>query len=215
MTSRHAGKRRRPVVGLLGAVASGKSTVARLMAAEGADVIDADRLGHAVLERPEVKQHIRSEFGPGVFEPDGRVSRQRLGETVFGSPDRREKLNRMVHPIILELIEGQLRELHQRGGRRVVVLDAALLLETGLHRRHCDLLVFVEAPLAVREARVQHSHGWSAERLAQRDAAQVASDVKKSHADFVIDNSGTLQELEGRVRAVMEQITKEHSLSSH
>ena len=206
------GTRRTPVIGVLGVVASGKSAVARLMADGGGALIDADAIGHEVLGLPEVKQKLRAAFGEEIFTPEGGVSRERLGRHVFERRERLEKLNAIVHPVILEMIERQIRQRTAEGAA-MLVLDAPLLMETGLHERYCDALVFVEADRAVRQARARASRGWNAEELAQREAAQIPSGRKMQQADFVIDNNGSPAELGKAVRALMQRI--KNRLSNH
>lgn len=205
---------RLPVIGVLGAVASGKSTVARLMAEAGGELVDADTIGHEVLELPQVKRRLREQFGDEVFEPTGTVSREAMGRLVFGSGERLQELNAIVHPLILDTIEHRMRQASEAGQTAFVVLDAALLMEKDLHERWCDVLVFVEAEESERLERAREERGWSAEQLSQRDAAQMSQETKKRRADFVVENGGTQEQLEDRVRALMGQIRTKLSLSA-
>ena len=204
-----------PVVGVLGAVASGKSTVARLMAEEGGELVDADEIGHEVLQLPETERRLREEFGDEVLAPNGTVSREALGRLVFGCRERLEKLNAIVHPHILDIIERRIRHASEAGEAAFVVLDAALLMEKGLHERWCEALVFVDAEESARLERALGHRGWNADELLRRDAAQMPLDAKKRHADFVIDNSGTQKQLEETVHGLMVQIWEKLSLSVH
>lgn len=201
-----------PVIGVLGGVASGKSTAGRLMAQHGGALIDADRIGHEVLELPEVKRKLQDEFGDEVLTPEGTVNRDILGRLVFGWPKRLPDLNAIVHPLILDVIERRIRKLAQTGDAGFVVLDAALLLETGLQERWCDALVFVDAPESVRVERAHRERGWSPEQLSQRDAVLIPLEAKEELAGFVIHNSGTVEQLEQAVRAVMVEVGKQLSL---
>ncbi len=213
MRPRQTGRGHAPVIGLVGAVCSGKSTVARMMARQGLEVIDADRVGHEVLERPGVKRALREAFGPDIFGPDGAVDRARLGRLAFGCKDRLERLNAIVHPPMLREIERRVRQARKGAAGRAVVLDMALLIETGLHKRCCDLLVFVDAPVGERQARAARARGWSAQEVRQRDAAQTVAGLKKQQADYVIVNSDTVQELQKAVRVLMDRISRSVSLS--
>ena len=198
-----------PVVGILGAVASGKSTVAHMMAEEGALLVEADRIAHEVLQRSDVKRRLREAFGNGIFAPDGSVNRAELGRIVFseGGDGARQKLNALVHPFILADLEVQEREARRRAAKAgtFVVLDAPLLLEKHLEGR-CDVLVFVDAPEAERQARALEQHGWNAEELHQRDAAQAPASEKRQKAQIVIENAGDKVELRNSVRKLMDQI---------
>ena len=205
---------RLPVIGVMGAVASGKSTVARLMAEDGGQLVDADRIGHEVLEMPEIKRQLRREFGDEVFDSAGTLGRKALGRLVFGKAGRLAELNAIVHPVILDIMERRIRAASEAGQAQFVVLDAALLMEKNLHEAWCDALVFVDAEENERLERARQSRGWDAQQLSQRDAAQSPLETKKRLADFVIDNSGTRRQLEDRVRALMGQIRTRFSLST-
>jgi len=202
------------VVGMLGAVASGKSTVARLLAqcarARGRDatVIEGDSIGHEVLLLPEVRQRLRREFGEEICGPDGAVARDRLAQMVFGAPERLKTLNAIVHPVIIDTIDQRIHSAARaaKGEGAVVVLDAPLLIETGLDQRYCDRMVFVDASGQARAGRVESQRGWDAAELARRDAAQVPSEAKRQLADFVIDNDGEESDLRGPVEEVMDQM---------
>lgn len=192
---------RPPVVGILGGICSGKTTVARMLAERGFDLIDADRIGHEVLGRPEVKRRLREEFGPEIFRADGRVQRPTLARRVFGNSERTEKLNSIVHPPILEEIDRRIRRAD-----RPVVLDAALLVEKGLHEKCCDLLVFVDAPRQERLRRARRERGWDARELQRRENTQISPASKRQYADIVIDNSGSQAELERRIDQLNQSI---------
>ncbi len=194
--------RQRPrVIGLLGPVAAGKSTVARLMAEGGAELVDADQIAHEVLQRAPVREQIRQEFGEEVFQANGTISRQRLGRFVFEDAERRRRLNRIVHPPILAEIDRRMRESQAD----LLVLDAPLLLEVGLANR-CEVLVFVDAEQGQRRRRALKSRGWKGQELALRDAAQVPGEQKKARAEFVLDNNGTLENLAHQVRLLLGRL---------
>ena len=197
----HEGRRAR-VVGLLGAVASGKSTVARLLAQEGFELIDADRIGHEVLDRPEIRRALRDAFGGAVFTGEGAVDRKALGAVVFNCETDLERLNAIAHPAIMEEIDRRIAE----AGARPVVLDAALLMEKGLHQQYCDVLLFVDAPDSARRERATARHGWDAVKLSRRDAAQMPPEAKKEAADLVIDNAGPEDRLKEEVHVLTDRI---------
>jgi len=203
---------RLPVIGVLGAVASGKSTVARLLAEEVGELVDADVIGHEVLELPEVKKRVRERFGDEVLTRTGSVDREALGRLVFASPERLQELNAIVHPLIIDIIEQGMRDAAKDREAAFVVLDAALLMEKGLDERWCDVLVFVEAEEAARLDRARRERAWSAEQVRVRDAAQIPVEDKKRNADFVVGNNGTRKQLEESVRALMRQISTKLSL---
>jgi len=163
------------VVGLVGRIGAGKSTVARELATLGAEVIDADRLAHEVLDEPEARDLIVARFGPAVLGSDGRVDRRVLAGIVFG-PDATGggaigDLEAIVHPRVRRRIRSRLAELRTGGGgpRRVVVLDVPLLVQSGWDAA-CDRLLVVDCAEEVRQERLAR-RGWSAAERAAREAS--------------------------------------------
>jgi len=197
------------LVGVVGGIASGKSLVTGQLESLGAGVIDADRLDHEALRLPDVKEKLRSRFGDSVFDRDNEISRAAVAKLVFGdAPEARENLSdleKITHPTIAELAESRMRELAD-AGTRVVVLDAAVMIEAGWDRQ-CDRVIYVDAPRATRLARAR-SRGWSAEEFAHREAAQESLDVKRSRSDTVIDNSGTPQETLNQLQRFWHTLTQ-------
>lgn len=187
---------RAPVVGIVGGVGSGKSALAKWAKEHlGAAVLDADAAGHRALELPEVKERIREQFGPDVFDGAGRVIRGRLAERVFGpaEPQRaaRRQLEQIVHPVIRRDLEQQLESAAY--SHDLIVLDAAVALESGWSNV-CDAIVFVDVPDDVRRERVRRTRNWSSKKLAERESSQMSLDDKRAAAEVIIDNSGTLED---------------------
>ncbi len=151
------------VIGITGGIASGKSLVAEQLAELGAVVLDADRVGHAVLREPAVRAALCARWGPGILDGDGEICRRVVAEKVFAPPPDGPRelafLERWTHPRIAARIGKQLQELRQRGDLRAVVLDAPVLYKAGWDA-WCDVIVFVEAAAAVRAARARQ-RGWS------------------------------------------------------
>lgn len=188
------------VLGIVGGVASGKSAVAQAFAHRGAAVVDADQVGHEVLQEPEVVADFRKRWGESVVGPDGEIIRSEVAQRVFVTEgvaaSEREFLNSVTHPRIGQRLQRRLEELRSQG-TALTVLDAALLYETGWDQL-CDGVVFVDASPDIRRQRAL-SRGWSAEQFAGREASQWPVDDKKSRASWVIDNSGSLDDLEPQV----------------
>lgn len=185
-----------PVIGIIGGIGSGKSAVARwVMERHPVAVIDADRIGHEVLQQPEIKDRLREAFGAEIFDANGGVIRSALGRKVFGPTAEhqraREQLEAIVHPAIRQVIEQQLQSVDPIR-YTAVLLDAAILLETGW-ADVCQEIVFIETPLEHRRQRVA-ARGWSPEELAKREASQWPLDRKRSAASFVLSNSGSLDD---------------------
>jgi len=163
------------IVGLVGKMAAGKSTVARGLAALGADVIDADRIAHDVFSDPDVVEQVSSRFGPDAIGADGQVRRPMLAEAVFGPTALHEEalrdLEAIVHPRVRQRIETELAEIATVPGlaEKVVVLDVPLLMQVGLDAR-CDRIVLVACDEAERQRRLD-ARGWPTIQRAARERA--------------------------------------------
>jgi dephospho-CoA kinase len=180
-----------PVIGLAGGVASGKSLVARQLAALGAGLLDGDRAGHEVLRQKEVEQAARERWGEKVFDAAGRVDRAALASIVFAPPPagplELQFLEQLTHSKIGALLRRQAAEMAASGNCPALVLDAAVMEKAGWDQM-CDVLIFVDAPRDVRLARAL-SRGWSQQQFESREASQAPLALKRSRADCVIDNS--------------------------
>jgi dephospho-CoA kinase len=199
------------VIGIVGGIASGKSLVSTTLAQLGAEVIDADRLGHEVLREPATLAASRNRWGDAVFALDGQLDRKQIAARVFGDSDeaREERtfLEQLTHPQIAAKAREAISHFATRGDVDVVVLDAALLLEAGWYE-YCDHILFVDAPREVRLARAK-SRGWSEAEFAKREASQMRLEEKRSRADIVIDNSGSAQHTTDQLVAVRQSLMAE------
>lgn len=176
------------VLGILGGIGCGKSTIGALFADRGAVVLDADRSAHAAFADPAVKSRIAARFD-GVLDARGEVDRGALGKIVFADSAARESLEAIVHPWVHEDLERRLQTARSDPRTRLVVLDVPLLLETGWDSA-CDALIYIDTPLAERERRVSANRGWSSAELARREAQQRPLEEKRARSAHVIDNSG-------------------------
>ena len=189
------------VVGLTGGIASGKSMVARMFVELGARLVDADLLARQVVEPGKPAWGaIADHFGEGVLNPDRTLNREKLAEVIFRDPDERRVLNAITHPRIgAEMLD--LIQRFQREGAAVVLIDAALLLESPA-TNWIRPVVVVTAEEEVRAERIMERDGLSREQALARIRSQMREDERKTRADYVIDNSGTLEELKRRVEEV-------------
>ncbi|RKG87374.1 dephospho-CoA kinase [Corallococcus sp. CA049B] len=188
------------VFGLTGGIASGKSTVSRMLREMGARVLDADVLAREVVEpgTPGLKR-IDERF-PGVVGPDGRLDRVKLGAHIFANAQERAALNAIVHPEVRALFLQKLQALEAEGVTHAVY-DVPLLIETGLHQAMEGVAV-VWVPREVQKARLMTRDGLLADQAEARLAAQMPLDDKRAHATWVIDNSGAPEATRPQVEAV-------------
>ncbi|HLN61191.1 MAG TPA: dephospho-CoA kinase [Symbiobacteriaceae bacterium] len=178
------------VIGLTGGIASGKSTVSRMLRELGAPVVDADALVHE-LQAPgaPVTLAIGREFGPEVLRPDGALDRAALGKIVFADPERRKALEAIVHPAVRGRMWAEV-ERYRVEGRPATVLDVPLLIEGGIYRT-VDRVWLVYVDRATQKARLMARDGLRPEQADLRIAAQLSLDEKRAYADLVFDNQGT------------------------
>jgi dephospho-CoA kinase len=186
------------IIAVTGGVASGKSTVGRMLAVRGAVVVDADELVHR-LEAPgqPAFEEIVTRFGDGVLLADGSLDRQALGRLVFADPEARADLERITHPRVRALIAEQVGEALSAGAPLVAV-DIPLLFEGG-DGTGFDGVLLVYAPESVQLQRLQERNGLDAAEAGRRVSAQLPIDEKRERATWVIDNGGSLDDTEAQV----------------
>ncbi len=189
------------LVGLTGNIASGKSTVARMLAERGATIVDADELARQAVEPgTPALEAISARWGSEVLGPTGELDRAALRSAVFNDPEQLDALNRIVHPDVERRRETAVAEARERGDR-IVVCDIPLLFEKKMVDRF-DLVVLVDAPRPLRLERVVGERDVPAAEAMAMIAAQMPSELKRARADLVISNAGTLEELTRQVDAV-------------
>ena len=193
------------LVGLTGGIASGKSTVAKILERLGAAVINADALSREVVEPgKDAWKEIIDAFGAGVLQPDQSLDRQKLRTVIFNDSDGRKKLEAIIHPRVRALAEEKIRE-HAVAGYSIIVYEVPLLFEGNLHE-WLRPVILVACDVDTQRARLQER-----DRLTQTEAqkhidAQMSLTERRRLADYVIENDGSLADLEQQVRAVVEKI---------
>jgi dephospho-CoA kinase len=193
------------IVGLTGNIASGKSAVAERLAAHGALIVDADLLAREAVEpgRPALAA-IAHRWGPGVLRRDGSLDRAALRRIVFADPAERAALDAIVHPAVARLRTAAV-ETARRRGEPMVICDIPLLFEAGLEGT-VDTIVLVDAPAATRRERLIRDRGLDTAEAEAMIAAQWPAERKRASADHVIENDGTLEELDAQVDALWKTL---------
>lgn len=192
------------LIGLTGGLASGKSTVASLLARRGAIVVDADELSRrAVAPGTPGLARIADTFGREVLDASGSLDRAALAAVVFADREKRRVLESIVHPEVFRLLDRVVNGY--RATDAVVVFDAPLIVETGFHEA-CDLVVVVSSPVEAQVARVVRTRGMSEDDARRRIASQAPPAERERHADIVIRNDGTLDQLEEHVESLWQEL---------
>lgn len=201
------------IIGILGGIASGKSTVAELFRQRGAVVANADQMGHQVLRDEAAKQEIRESFGSEIFAEDGEVDRRRLAAKVFGGDDlshkRLAELEKITHPRIKTSLQAKIDSAlnDPNGAPPALIMDAALLVKAGWSDI-CDNLVFIDTPYPER-LKYATQRGWDETEFNAREAVQEKLEEKRALSDYIIRNDGDLSQLDAQV----EQYWRERVLS--
>jgi dephospho-CoA kinase len=196
-------------VGLTGGIGAGKSEVSRRLAAQGAVIIDADAAARDVVApgTPGLAEVIEA-FGPDILQPDGRLDRPRLGELVFADPAKRAALNAIIHP----KVGARMSELEQAAGpAAVVVHDVPLIAENGLAGAY-DVVVVVDVPLRTQIDRLVKQRGMTRDQAKARITAQATREQRLAVADIVVDNSGSLAELDRQVGDLWSSLRRRAAL---
>lgn len=185
------------VLGFVGGVGSGKSTLSRMLAEKlSIPRIDGDELGHQVLKLKSVRDQLTAIFGSEILNEQGEIDRPALGKQVWGEDNpaiqNRIQLEKIVHPEIKDLMQQQIDSAREQGARGIL-LDAAVMLETGWGQV-CDKIVFVETSQKQRLQNVTESRNWTMEQLQKREQSQWSLEEKQRHCDVTIDNSGPLED---------------------
>lgn len=206
------------VIGLTGGIASGKSTVSKMLSGFGAFVIDADRLTReAQSPRSEALLEIRGAFGDEVILPDGSLDRRRLGQIIFRDKDALKLLDSIVHPRVIRRTEEILRDLQaaakKEGHVRVAVVDAPLLLEAGADRVADEVWV-VSLPKEEQVRRLVEREGYSRDEALTRINSQMPLEEKEKRAHRIIDNSGTVQDTKEQVFTLWQSLERRLSCAS-
>jgi dephospho-CoA kinase len=197
------------IAGLTGGIASGKSLVTRVLRDLGAHIIDADKIVHELLAPgQDACREVVGHFGKEIQLPDGSIDRRKLGDIIFNHPEERSWLNQCIHPRVFEAYNHQVRHISERQPDAIVVMDAALLIETGYHK-HVDRLIVVYANQKDQMKRLMERDRFTLEQAMARISSQMPLEEKREYADFVIENTGTREATEQQTREVFAKLKAE------
>ncbi|MBI4518345.1 MAG: dephospho-CoA kinase [Deltaproteobacteria bacterium] len=192
-------------IGLTGGIGSGKSAVAKILGQLGAEVINADLVGHEVY-RPGTEgwRRVVAAFGEDIVAADATIDRRRLGALVFADPAALERLNAIVHPLIFQEIKRRIAARRAAGFALPIVVEAAVLIEANWLALVDEVWLVVASREAV-QTRLRADRGMNAAQVTARIEAQLSTEERRRYADVVIENNGSLAELEARVGAAWKQ----------
>jgi len=196
---------KKPIIGILGGVYSGKSTVAAEFAKHGCKVINADAIAHKLLAKDSVKKEVMDSFGSQILDSKGNVDRSALARIAFSDKNAIERLNRILHPKVLEHVEELIKRFQSNPVVRAVILDMPLLLEVGWVER-CDKLIFVACDDTERHKRAKEQGLLSENEIKVRENFQISLDKKESIADNTVNNNSDFSALAKQVSDIFSDI---------
>jgi dephospho-CoA kinase len=195
----------KPIIGILGGMCSGKSTVAAEFGKLGCAVIDADRIAHQMLDERGVRAKITRVFGKEILDDKGKISRPKLANRVFGDPGKLKKLTGIIHPLVLAEVEQLMTRYKEDPAVKAIVLDIPLLMEVGWEKR-CDFLIFVDCKPPLRLERARKTGVFDTDKLKVRENLQISLDNKKRIADNIVNNNSDLSGLSKQIAGIFTSI---------
>jgi dephospho-CoA kinase len=197
--------KKKPIIGILGGVASGKSTVAAEFAKLGCAVIDADKIAHEMLDKKIVQDKITTLFGKNILDSRGKIDRKKIADIVFTKAEKNSLLNNIVHPLVLARTEQLIEQYNRQTQVKAIVLDMPLLLEVGWDKK-CDKLIFVDCRQQLRVDRAKKIGIMNENELKIRENFQISLDNKVGLADNTIDNNSGFSALAKQVVDIFSYI---------
>ena len=193
------------MIGILGGMYSGKSTVTAELAKLGCAVIDADSISHQLLDEKDVRAKVVRVFGKEILDDKGKISRPELAERVFGDPAKLETLTGILHPLVMARVEQLMAQCDTQPAVKAIVLDIPLLVEIGWEKR-CDHIIFVDCAPPLRLERAKKTGVFDADQLKIRENLQISLDKKKRIADNIVDNNSDLSGLSKQIACIFSTI---------
>ena len=196
------------IVGLTGGIASGKTVVSQVLKEEGAYLIDADQIARELVEpHKPAWDELKRVFGDQIVDSDGSIHRKKLAAIVFSNPQQRDLLDRLLHPRIKEEMRHRVEEIAREDPEAMVVIDGALLVESGFYRE-MDQLIVVTSSARKQIERLRDRDGASPEEAQRIISSQMPLDEKMKVADFVIENEGLFEETKRRAKEVFQELKR-------
>ena len=196
---------RRPIIGVVGGIGSGKSLVSDELGRCGAAVIRADDMVRAAYSEAGVRQVLRQWWGEAAIKASGEVDRGWIARRIFSNPDERDRLEQLLHPKVDAARRLTMAKMAENRRISAFAWDTPLLVETGLYRL-CDSVVYVEADLSTRAGRVAQARGWDLAELNRRENSQIPLDRKREISDYVVNNSASADVTRSQVKDVYSRI---------
>jgi dephospho-CoA kinase len=201
---------KKPIIGILGGIYSGKSTVAGDFEKLGCKVIDADKIAHELLETTPIKEEVINYFGPSILNSEGGIDHKALSEIAFSDQNKIDQLNNIIHPEVLSRIERLIGQYHESSNIKAIVLDIPLLLEVDWGKK-CDKLIFVSCDRSERLKRAKKNGLLDENQLKVREKFQISLDKKASIADNTINNNSDFSALAKQVSEIFSYIMDKQS----
>jgi dephospho-CoA kinase len=193
-------------VGLTGGIGTGKTTVSRMFTDLGCPILESDAITHVLFQPGQpVNRAVAAAFGESIVAADGSINRAILGEMVFKDPSLRLKLNSIVHPAIIERQSEFMKAVASRDPQAIAIVEAALMVEVGTYKNYDKLIVVTCSP-EIQRRRIKERSALTDQQIESRIASQMPLDEKAKYADFVIDNSGDLENTRRQVETVYQQL---------
>ncbi len=202
----------KPIIGILGGICSGKSTVAGEFAKLGCGLIDADKIAHELLEKKDIKEKISGLFGEAILNSEKKIDSKKLADIVFSDSEKLSSLNTIIHPFVLERAEELIEKYNGQSQVKAIVLDMPLLAEVGWDKR-CDKLIFVDCKRGLRIKRAKKIGIFDENQLKIRENFQISLDNKVSITDNTIDNNSGFSALAKQIAVIFSCIIDKWGLS--
>jgi len=200
--------RKKYIIGIIGAVGAGKSTVAAEFARLGCGIVRADELNHELLMRSEIIERLVGWWGVGILKPDGRIDRSIVADIVFENDVELKKLTDLVHPLIEHRIERLIHIYQEDTAIKAVILDVPLLIEADL-LKFCDFVIFVKTNEQNREKRLKNNRHWTPQRIKIIENLQISLDFKEKMSEYTINNNSGIPATASQVEQIFLSILEQ------